>query len=118
MYFGPIFPGKLLDFTTPIDSFAIKRINTYNRLGAPRQQFFFLTGISFQDLRYSPVTVIQTPHVKPVPAPSHPSRARCLFSASEEPLAGPGSCAGGFVSREKPASAALEQETVKKMEAN
>jgi hypothetical protein len=69
VYFGPIFPGKLLDFAPPIDSFAIKRINTYNKPGAPRQKSF-LAGISFQDLRHSPVTVIQTPLVKHAPDPS------------------------------------------------
>ncbi len=41
VFLGPILPGKLLDFTTPIESFAIKRINTYNRPGHPEATIFF-----------------------------------------------------------------------------
>ncbi|MFN9933889.1 MAG: choice-of-anchor L domain-containing protein [Cyanobacteriota bacterium] len=69
VFLGGIFPGKLFDFTTPIDSFAIKRIDDFN-IPVDPWQHYYLAGISFQDLGYGPVTVIQTPLVKPAPDPS------------------------------------------------
>ena len=69
VFLGEIFPGKLFNFTTPIDSFAIKRIDDFN-IPVDPWQHYYLAGISFQDLGYGPVTVIQTPLVKPAPDPS------------------------------------------------
>lgn len=61
-----IFPNTPYDFTSPLDSFAIKGINIDNMLD-PLDQTAFLAAISFD--KVGPVSVTQTPLVQFVPDP-------------------------------------------------
>lgn len=61
-----IFPNTPYDFTSPLDSFAIKGINIDNMLD-PLDPTAFLAGISFD--KVGPVSVTQTPLVQFVPDP-------------------------------------------------